>query len=260
MRSGDRALRMLCLLLLLAVLPGCVSGTIVKVDPDSADSSGVSQDVAVRDETEDSGDGGDVTGDGGSQDAEEVLAAEVTEEPFNLEPTQLSISATGGFDDFSSPGAAFGYAVDEAQGMILIAALRFDLPLHSKEYALDLNVNEALTGFEVGPVPEVLVDDVAAWPMLAAAITDTAGIRTMAEDAMLILLQGDLTKTAPERIWLASGGGTITLYREDGPKDILEGSASFVEVNGFGQGASSVPAQIVQLAPFYFEWSTEEQP
>lgn len=55
--------------------------------------------------------------------------------------------------------------------------------------------------------------------------------------------------------------GTVSLTREDGYYDILEGELSFTEVTDLGSGATIAPsAASIDLAAFYFEWDTEAQP
>jgi len=189
------------------------------------------------------------------EDSADTTLAEAVE-PVIVE---LNISDTGGFDDFSSPGAALGFAVDEEQGHILVAALKFDLPLATKTFVVPGDVEATLEGYDAGTVPESLDGAVAQYPPLASAVTDTAGIRSMSGEVTLLLLQGDVAAGELASAYVADSG-EVTLHRLDGPKDTLEGSASFVQVTGFGKGGKPVPGgQRVNIAPFYFEWATGEQ-
>jgi hypothetical protein len=173
---------------------------------------------------------------------------------------ELDVTDTGGYDDFSSPGAALGFAVDADAGWILVAALKFELPMAEKEFVVSADTAALLAGYDVKPAPNVLADAMAKYPVLAAAVTDTEGIRTMASGAMFVLLRGDVTGAAPEQVFVAHAG-LATLLRLDGPEDVLEGALSFVEVTGLGDTAAVVAGgDTVDLAPFSFTWSTAAQP
>lgn len=179
-------------------------------------------------------------------DADDILPAPT--------PLKLTFTSQGGFDDFSSPGAALGWAVDEEKGTILIVALKFDLPLATKEFQISPDVAATLLGYTVKPDAEFLQQDVGVWPLLQAGITDTIGVRTMAFDATVILLEGDLADPTPARIFVADSG-TVSLFRKDGPSDIVEGSATVVEVTGLGQEGQVKPGgEVFSISPFYFEW------
>ncbi len=187
----------------------------------------------------------------GVPDAADSSAFETSPAPT---PLKLTISTQGGFDDFSSPGAALGYAVDEAQGMILIVALKFNLPLAAKDFSISPDLAATLLAYTVKPDAELLQDDVAAWPLLQAGITDTIGIRTMDSDATVILLEGDLQSEVADRIFVANSGD-LALFRNDGPSDTIEGSATLVEVTELGaEGLAMTGGEELALSPFYFEF------
>jgi len=95
------------------------------------------------------------------------------------------------------------------------------------------------------------------YPLLKKVWTDTAGIRTMASEATLLLVKEDAQSATGIRIWVA-GQGQLTLRRLDGPKDIVTGlSVLLQEVTLLGPEAQLAPeATQIELAPFYFEWST----
>jgi len=192
------------------------------------------------------------------QDGESV-DGESPQDTIELQPLTLVVFDQGGFDDFSSPGAALGFAVDVDQGFVLVAALKFDLPLFEKEFAATGDVAATLAGYSGGKVPPALADAVAKYPLLASAVTDTAGVRTMASDVALILLEGDLAANAPLHAYVASAG-TVKLKRLDGPKDTLEGSATFLEATATAKDGKPKPGgKAIELAPFYFEWDTTKQ-
>ena len=52
----------------------------------------------------------------------------------------------------------------------------------------------------------------------------------------------------------------MTLFREDGPSDILEGSLRMREVTSLGEGAEATSeGEVIQLEPFYIQWDTGDQ-
>lgn len=171
----------------------------------------------------------------------------------------LTISSSFGFDDFGSPGAALAVAVDESSGFALLVALKFQLPYYTGTFQHGA-AEEAASGYRVTAPVAPLVDEAAMYPLVTAALTDTAGVRTMPVTVTAVLLEGDFSLSTPEHIYVAHSG-TVTLTREDGPYDILEGALSFTEVTDLGSGATIAPnAGTIDLAAFYFEWDTEAQP
>ncbi|HEX6273061.1 MAG TPA: hypothetical protein VFZ53_08475 [Polyangiaceae bacterium] len=171
----------------------------------------------------------------------------------------LTISSTFGFDDFGSPGAALAVAVDASSGFALVVALKFQLPFYRGAFQHGPAL-EAASGYRVAAAVTPLADEVATYPLVTAALTDTAGVRTMPVMVAAVLLEGDLEGATPQRIYVAHAG-TVSLTREDGPYDILEGELSFTEVTNLGAGATVAPSgATIELSAFYFEWDTEEQP
>jgi hypothetical protein len=188
-----------------------------------------------------SGTGGGGTGGGGQRDV------------------TLTISSTFGFDDFGSPGAALAVAVDESAGLALVVALKFQLPFYMGSFQHGAAA-DAASGYRVTAAVAPLVDEAATYPLVTAALTDTAGVRTMPVTVSAVLLEGDVERAPPQHIYVAHAG-TVSLTREDGPYDILEGELSFTEVTALGAGATVAPGgRTIDLAAFYFEWDTEEQP
>jgi hypothetical protein len=187
---------------------------------------------------------------------EDATPADFTPEPLALE---LSFTGQGGYDDFASPGAALGFAVDATQGYILVAALKFELPLASKEFTVNADIETTLAGYDGGIVPGFLDAAAKKYPVLEPAVTDMPGIRSMPVDIALFLLEGDPFTAPAMRVYVAEEG-TVTLHRLDGPKDTLEGSATFTEVTEISKTGEVKPGgRRIALAPFYFEWETAQQ-
>jgi hypothetical protein len=166
-------------------------------------------------------------------------------------------TVAGGFDDFDSAGAALGFSVDAANGMILIAALKFDLPFYRGSFRPSGDAVESAEKYHWGIVPSSLLDEVAQYPLLAAGLTDTAGIRTALNgDLVAIILQGDLNAAEPANIHVATHG-SLQLTREDGPTDLLEGRLYFVKVVKTGDSWERVyDAEPLKFESIHFEWST----
>jgi hypothetical protein len=192
-----------------------------------------------------SGCGGDESGDGRVDRDMELAAAE-----------------TGGFDDWSSPGAAMGYAVDPEQRLILVTALKFSLSFYTGEFEPPSSARAALDGYQVRPANGPLTDDVARYPLLATAITDTTGVRALSgsQSVTAILLEGDFQRSSPERVWV-SDGGSLTLTREDDYFDYLDGRLILSETSGLGDGASVLgDGERVRIRGLAFSFNTVEQP
>jgi hypothetical protein len=175
---------------------------------------------------------------------------------------ELFASDTGGFDDWSSPGAAVGYAVDPEQRLILVTALKFTLSFYSGNFKPPSSAEAALEGYEVRPANGPLTDDVARYPLLATAITDTTGVRALngSQTVTAILLEGDFQQASPERVWI-SDGGSVTLTREEDYFDYLDGRLILSETNGIGDSASVLDdGERVEISGLAFSWNTVEQP
>ena len=170
---------------------------------------------------------------------------------------ELDETATGGFDDWSSPGAALGYAVDAEEGLILVTALRFSLPFYEGSLSPVSYWGTVASEWEVRSV-DPLADDVAAYPLLAAALTDTDGIRELPGGVAAVLLEGDFDAATPQRIWV-SDHGEVTLTREDGGVDYLSGTLRLREVTALGDDADAGDGAVL-VDGFAFSWDTNEQP
>lgn len=172
----------------------------------------------------------------------------------------LDAAATGGFDDWGSPGAAFGYAVDETNGYLLVVGLKFSLPA----YQVTFTEFGAATDYLVSDPPTPLEDDVVAYPLLGDAMLNTAGIRTMTLNATgvsAVLLKGAADGEGPPEALYIADEGQLMLTRGDGPGDTLEGALRFREVDKLGPGAKIVPGgEVIQVNAIYFSWPTDEQP
>jgi hypothetical protein len=156
--------------------------------------------------------------------------------PYGFDPDVIL-----GTDDLGSPGAALMVAVDEAAGAGLVVALRFDLPFYSGDFVPGCSVGATAADYAWGAGNEALAPAAKAWPWLAAALTDTAGIRGLdtaggdtAVAAFLLLHDKDAT-----RVFVAAQG-LLTLTRLDGKEEIVEGNLAFAEVSEAGPAAAEV--------------------
>lgn len=141
------------------------------------------------------------------------------------DPTNLNFSAdtVGGFDDWS--GNAVVWAIDESAGQVLVVALAYDLGVGTIERSPDCAEPDSLVGGWVAAVPPSGEGDVAAWPLLGAAITNAAGVRSLSHNMGALLLEGQLQTSTPTAVYVATGGG-VTLSRGEGG-DRLLGALSF---------------------------------
>jgi hypothetical protein len=165
-------------------------------------------------------------------------------------------SDTGGFDDFSSPGAALGYSVNTTDSAIMIIGMKFTLPLFTRDFKPSSNAADNANYYEWGIVPAEMEDDTAKYPLVGFGTTNTAGLRTsLKNDIVGILLKGDFNDTIPERIYIATGG-TITLTREEGPADFVDGTIEFTEVKKTGSNFNEAGNSEKLGYKIYFFWDT----
>jgi hypothetical protein len=167
----------------------------------------------------------------------------------------LTVSATDGFDYFGSrPGCALGVAVDETAELVLVVALKYDLPLYTGTFMPAADAGASAAAYRVSAPVSPLADAAASYPLVTAALTDAAGLLTMMTNSVTaVLLEGDLGQATPQRIYVAHAG-MVTITREEKPIDILEGAFSFTEVTGLGPGAMvAATTSTIDLASFDFE-------
>ena len=167
----------------------------------------------------------------------------------------LTVSATDGFDYFGSrPGCALGVAVDETSERVLVVALKYDLPLYTGTFMPAADVAASAAAYRVSAPVSPLADAAASYPLVTAALTDTASLLAMMTNSVTaVLLEGDLGQATPQRIYVAHAG-MVTITREEKPIDILQGAFSLTEVTGLGPGAMvAATTSTIDLAPFDFE-------
>lgn len=178
------------------------------------------------------------------------------------EPIPFEVDRAGGFDDWSSDGAALGYAVDEAAGRILVVGMRFELPVYRETFQVAGAPEEGARGWATR-APDALAEDAAEIPLLGAALTDTAGVRALPSPLVAILLEGDLQSEQPDRIW-ASAGGEVVLTREDSDLDRAEGALDLYAVSDLGEDAARILAgegpDALRIDGIDFSWHTADQP
>jgi hypothetical protein len=174
----------------------------------------------------------------------------------------LDLAEGGGFDHWGTPGAALGYSTDANQRLMLVVALKFSLPVYSVTLAPQSAPTQTLREYDVKPPNSAIVDDVGRLPLLASAITDTDGIRSLSGSKTIaaFLLEGDFQAPVPERTWVAFGG-EVTLTREEDYYDYLDGSLQFQEVSSLGDSARVLDdGETLGLEGFAMNWNTAVQP
>jgi hypothetical protein len=184
--------------------------------------------------------------------------------PFKVDrEIDLDLEQGSGFDHWGTPGAALGYTLDLEKRLMLVVALKFQLPVYTVTLSPPSNGSATLSDYEVRSPNSVLADDVQQYPLLGIAITDTNGIRALSgtKTVAAFLLEGDFQQSTPERAWVAVRG-ELTLTREEDYFDYLEGALQFQEIENLGGSAHllSGGGETVGLNSFAFDWNTAVQP
>ncbi len=135
----------------------------------------------------------------------------------------LSVTESGGFDDWS--GAALAWAVDETNGRLMVAAMEYELGVGTIDIVPACDDPDLLAGSWIVDVPPSQRDAAERYPLLAAALTTAAGVRSLTEDVGVVFLEGDLQSSTPDRAFIATGG-EATLLRQEG-YDELQGAFAF---------------------------------
>ncbi len=151
----------------------------------------------------------------------------------------FDFSTTGGFDDMENFGHAFGYAVDETSGYILIVSIRFNDfdTFYTGDFSPYYNPETTAANYSWGAVHPAVSNDIDSIPLLGYGATNTAGIHTMQGSLTAILLKGSLSSGTPDEIYIAASG-EVSFTREDGPSDEIEGNLNFYQMSGLGQDAT----------------------
>lgn len=135
----------------------------------------------------------------------------------------MSVTASGGFDDWA--GAAMAWAVDESNGRLMVAAMEYELGVGTIDIVPTCDNPDLLAGSWIVDVPESQRDAVQDYPLLGAALTTAAGVRSLTADVGVVVLEGDLQSTTADRAFIATGG-EATLLRKEG-YDELQGAFAF---------------------------------
>jgi hypothetical protein len=164
---------------------------------------------------------------------------------------------SGGFDDWSSDGAALAWAVDAPADRAIVVGVRFDLPAFEVDVEPLPDAVSTAAGYLAAPAPgEAPVEQ---FPALAAALTSTDGLEAMPADLTAILLEGLAGPTA-DNTWVAVGGALRLTRRETG-RDTLAGDLLLEEVTGFGPGVTTRgDAHLTALDDLDLAWDTTDQP
>lgn len=170
------------------------------------------------------------------------------------DPITFTATATGGFDDWG--GAALVYAVDEQAGRVLVVAMNYEtgvgqIPMEPVCESPDTLVNEWVVG-----IPDGAFEDVARWPLLGAALTTDAGVRSLSQDVGALLLEGDLASATPDRIHVSTDGN-VTLLRGDGGGDTLQGALTFAALaDGVPGHAEPACGRALRLGALDLSWAS----
>jgi hypothetical protein len=173
----------------------------------------------------------------------------------------FSETFTGGFDDFSSPGAALGVAVDEIDPNIgLIIAMRFSGVTTEETFKPTCDTATAIDTYDFAELNNVTEPIAMAYPFLAQGLTDTNGISLMSNAMNALLFVGE----APSRRFFLAVDGRIFLQRDlaNGAEMArVTGNLKFAEItaaNSTGEILSG--GQVFILDDIDFTWDTFIQP
>ncbi len=169
-------------------------------------------------------------------------------------------NVTGGFDDFRSPGAALGVAIDEGDPkMGLIIALRFSGVTIEESYSPTCDTAAAIDSYDFAELNNVTARIAVAYPFITAGLTDTAGIEMMGHtmNALLFIVDDDGL-----RFFLAIQGD-ITLRRNLAAASTarVTGDLTFVELTVASAVAEVLPGgEVLHIADIDMRWDTVVQP
>ncbi|MFH1214477.1 MAG: hypothetical protein V1681_10335, partial [Candidatus Neomarinimicrobiota bacterium] len=100
-------------------------------------------------------------------------------EVVDATPVVIDITDVRGYDDFNSGGATFCVAIDTIQGISLIAAFRFTLPLYQATFTPQTSTQKTISEYNWNRNNTITNEIKAKYPSLSDFMTDTQGIRTM---------------------------------------------------------------------------------
>jgi hypothetical protein len=177
---------------------------------------------------------------------------------LDFEVYPINLSETYGFDDYGSPGAALGIAIDNSKNTALIVALKFNLPLYSKSFIPNCNPIETTETYFYS-LTNSLTDSLADnYTYLAPLLTNTYGIRSMDNNISAFLVIKGETPELDQ--YFVAVDGNVTLNREDGG-NILEGDLKFAPITEASENAQlQKNGEAYKVNNIYMQWDTENQP
>ncbi|MDD5764700.1 MAG: hypothetical protein PHW79_00420 [Candidatus Marinimicrobia bacterium] len=183
-----------------------------------------------------------------------------SDEKIEATPVIIEITDVMGYDDFSSAGAAFCVATDTVQGISLVAAFQFTLPLNQATFTPETSVKNTIDEYNWNRNNTITTEIKAKYPSLSDFMTDTQGIRTMEIPLAVFVVIPAETDGGSDRVFVATEGN-LELTRSDGPGDLIEGDLIFTELTESGADATAKKnGEKISVEDIYFEMSTEVQP
>lgn len=174
---------------------------------------------------------------------------------------ELEVDDERGFDDFSSTGASLGVAVmDDGDFAGLVIATRFTAVTTERTFEPTCNTNDAIGSYAFGDDNDITDDIADDYPLIAQALTDTAGILGMQHTMNALLVTFDATNGL--RYFLAVSG-SITLRRTLGvsSENRITGSLDFVEITDLDDAAGVFAnGDTVRIDDIDFTYETVDQP
>ena len=165
----------------------------------------------------------------------------------------FTVREAGGFDDWT--GAALAWAVDDSAGHVLVVAMDYESGVPRIDLEPACEDPDALVGSWVAAVPPSQAAAAERYPLLGAALTTDAGIRSLSANLGALLLSGDLQSTTPDTLRVATLG-TVTLLRGEG-QDGLQGALEFgARADAVGGDAEVDCDGAVRLAALDLEWAS----
>ncbi len=165
----------------------------------------------------------------------------------------FTFTATGGFDDWS--GNAVAWAVDEPHGQVLVIAMAYELGTSQISLKAGCDDPDALVGSWVATVPAAARGDVTQYPLLGAAVTSAAGVRSLPVPLGALLLTGDLSGTTPDSVRVLTAGG-LSLERGEGADRVLGALTFGATADAVGGDATVTCDDAVRVAALEIPFSS----
>lgn len=168
-------------------------------------------------------------------------------------PLPFTYTDTGGFDDWS--GNAVAWAVDEPHRQVLVIAMAYELGTSQISLTAACEDPDALVGSWVATVPPSARGDVTRYPLLGAAVTSAAGVRSLPVPLGALLLTGDLSQTTPDTVRVLTAGG-LSLERGDGADRVLGALTFGATADAVGGDATVTCDDAVRVAALEIPFSS----